>query len=305
MFSSLTQPNYPSVALGISAERLTAVELQGEGRGSFGIKQAATFDLPSGICVPSFADSNIDDIPEFAGYVREVATSAGLLGQKRWSVSLPGSVARTAILTLEAQPSSKAETEEVLNWKAEQSFGAGMMELRLSTKQISPDREGRSRFLATAIRLDVLDEYETVFESLGWHTGLLLPRAVGESNWLLRANSRSDSMLISTQNDGFTAFVFRNGEPAVVRNVTCSTSEVDDEIYRLLMFYNDRYPDSRLADMLVVGGTVSPERIDTVSSEALGYTVTQLRSEDVGLHMPGSTFSFADIAAPSGLATLG
>ncbi|HMT09118.1 MAG TPA: hypothetical protein PKA82_14030 [Pyrinomonadaceae bacterium] len=305
MFSSLTQPNYPSVALGISAERLTAVELQGEGRGTFGIKQAATSDLPSGLCIPSFAEQNIDNAAEFADCIREVAMSAGLLGQKRWSVSLPGAVARTAILTLETQPASKGETEEILNWKAEQSFGSGTMEMRLSTKQINPDRDGRARFLATAIKLAILDEYETVFESLGWHTGLLLPRAVGESNWLLRANSQSDSVLISTQTDGFTAFVFRNGEPAVVRNVTCSTAEVDDEIYRLLMFYNDRYPDSRLSDMLVIGGSVSPERVDNVASEALGYTVPQLRSEDVGLHMPGSTFSFADIAAPSGLAALG
>lgn len=62
MFSSLTQPNYPSVALGISADRLTAVELQGEGRGVYGIKQAATFDLPAGICVPSFAESNIETL---------------------------------------------------------------------------------------------------------------------------------------------------------------------------------------------------------------------------------------------------
>lgn len=305
MFSSLTQPNYPSVALGISAERLTAVEIQGEGRGNFGIKQAASFDLAPGICVPSFSEQNIADLAEFASYVREVVTSAGLLGRKRWSVSLPGSVARTAILTLEAQPTSRAETEEVLNWKAEQSFGAGIMEMRLSTKSINPDRDGRSRFLATAIKLAVLDEYESVFESLGWHTGLLLPRIVGEANWLLRANSQSDSVLISTQSDGFSAFVFRNGEPAVVRNVTCLPAEVDDEIYRLLMFYNDRYPDSLLSNMLVIGGTVSAERIDIVASEALGYTVPQLQSEDVGLYMPGSTFTFADVAAPSGLAALG
>lgn len=305
MFSSLTQPNYPSVALGISADRLTAVELQGEGRGGYGIKQAATFDLPAGICVPSFAESNIDNIAEFAGYVREVATSAGLLGQKRWSVSLPGAVARTTILTLEAQPTSKAETEEVLNWKAEQSFGAATMEMRLSARQIHPGSDGRTRFLATAIKLAVLDEYETAFESLGWHVGMLLPRVVGESNWLLRTSSKADSVLISTQSDGLTAFVFRNGEPVVVRNVTCSTSEVDDEVYRLLMFYNDRYPDSRLAEMLVVGGTLSSERIDAVANEALGYTVQQLRSEDVGLFLPGSTFSFADLAAPAGLAALG
>lgn len=305
MFSSLTQPNYPSVALGISSERLTAVELQREGRGGFSIKQAATVDLPAGVIVPSFADTNIADRAEFAGYIQDVASSSGLLGQKRWSVSLPGAVARTAILTLEAQPTSRAETEEVLNWKAEQSFGASALQLRLSTQAIKPDRDGRPRYLSTAIQLAVLDEYESVFEGLGWHTGLILPRALCESNWLLRSEPRSDSVLISTQDEGFTAVVFRDGEPAVVRNVTCSPNELDDEVFRLLMFYNDRYPDSTLGDMLIVGETLSPQQISVISADALGYEVSQLRSEDIGLFMPGSTFRFADVAAPAGLAALG
>lgn len=305
MFSSLTQPNYPSIALGITADRLTAVELQREGRGNFGIKQAATIDLPSGLIAPSFAEINIEDRAEFAGYINDVASSSGLLGQKRWSVALPGAVARTAILTLEAQPTSRSESEAVLNWKAEQSFGVSATQLRMSTVAIKPDREGRARFLATAIQLVVLDEYESVFESLGWHTGLILPRAVGESNWLLRSGSRSDSVLISTQNDGFTAFVFRDGEPAVVRNVTCTPADIDDEVFRLLMFYNDRYPDSTLGDMLIIGDALSPDQVRGISSEALGYEVSQLRSEDVGLFIPGSTFRFADLAAPAGLAALG
>ena len=48
-------------------------------------------------------------------------------------------------------------------------------------------------------------------------------------------------MLISGQNDGFTALLLRGTEPSVVRSVTCEQNEIDDEIYRLLMFYNDRF----------------------------------------------------------------
>ena len=36
----------------------------------------------------------------------------------------------------------------------------------------------------TAVHLSVLAEYESVFAALGWQAGLLLPRHVGEEQWL-------------------------------------------------------------------------------------------------------------------------
>src|SRR5436190_17281474 len=99
MISSLTQPHYPNAALGIEEERLTAISLQG-GRGGFSVKQAATVDLPAGLLKPGFVEQNISDPREFSACLAELAESAGLLSQKRWSVALPSETARTAILVL-------------------------------------------------------------------------------------------------------------------------------------------------------------------------------------------------------------
>ena len=41
MFSILTEPNYPKAAIGLERESVTALALQKEGRGQFGVKQAA------------------------------------------------------------------------------------------------------------------------------------------------------------------------------------------------------------------------------------------------------------------------
>ena len=176
MFSALTQPNYPNAALGIEEGRITAVALQGQGRGNFAIKQAATVDLPTGLLRPNFLETNITNVAEFASCLREAVESAGLLKQKRWSVAMPSNTARTAILVLDSEPASKQEADEILDWKAEQNFGAPAAALRLSKQKISPDEKGRSRFFATAVSLPVIDEYETQFESLGWKAGLILPR---------------------------------------------------------------------------------------------------------------------------------
>lgn len=302
------QPNYPKAALGLEKEFITALALQKEGRGIYGIKQAATVELPNDLLNPSFTEKNIASPNEMSVMLEEVCVKAGLNGQKRWSVSLPGNTARTAILTLENEPASKKELEEVLDWKAENSFGAPSGELRLSLDKISPDREGKARYFATAVKLSVIDEYETLFEDFGWQAGLILPRALSEANWLMGNNGQTDSLLISSQSDGFTALLMRGNEPVVVRNVTCTENETDDEIYRLLMFYHDRLAvtdGNNLERVLVVGKNLDHKRIREISNEALGQELTVLRPEDIGLNVPVGSLDFDDLAAPAGAAALG
>ena len=309
MLSALTQPNYPKAAIGLERDAVTAIALEKEGRGYFSVRQAATIDLPSNLLTPSFLEKNIASPEELRVLLEDVVVSAGLMSQKNWSVSLPSNTARTAILTIDSGTASKGETEEILDWKAEQSFGAPAGELRITRNKISNDREGRSRYFATAVKLSVIDEYETIFESLGWTAGLILPRAVSETKWLLGGAGRADSLLLSSQNDGFTALLLRGDEPAVVRTVTCSAGERDDEVYRLLMFYNDRFADAQsggvLENLLVIGKDLIESRIREISTEALGRALRILRAEDVGLSVPAGNLSFDDLAAPAGLASLG
>lgn len=308
MLSALTQPNYPKAALGIEAESVTALSLQKEGRRQFGIKQAATIELPEHLLTPNFLEQNIHGAEEMLSLLEEVVTTAGLQKQKRWSVSLPGNTARTAILTLENEPASKEELTQILDWKTENTFGAPAGELRISRHKISADKEGKARYFATAIKLSIVDEYETLFERLGWQAGLVLPRAVSEAEWLIDKKGTSDSLLISSQSDGFTALLLRGDEPAVVRTVTCTESELDDEIFRLLMFYRDRLADEQsgnlLEKLLIIGKDITSARLREIASEALGRTLNILRPEDVGLNLPASNLKFDELAAPAGLASL-
>jgi len=308
MFSALTQPNYPKAALGLEQSSVTALALQKQGRGQYGIKQAATVELPTRLLNPNFIERNIADSAQLNALIDEALINSGMVGQKNWSVALPSNAARTAILTLESEPVSKKELEEILDWKSEQVFGASAGEMRISLQKISPDSDGKVRYFATAVKLSVIDEYETLFESKGWKTGLILPRVVSEANWLMNSD-KSDSLLISSQFDGFTALLLRGNEPTVVRNVTCSESERDDEIFRLLMFYRDRIANEQsgnwLEKILVIGKDFVPQKIREISAEALGQTLKILRPEDVGLNLPASNLSFDDIAAPAGLAALG
>lgn len=307
MFEFLSQPNFPKAAIGVEQTAVSVIELRREGRGRFGVERAATVELPRNLLNPSFTERNIASVPEFRAILEEAVVSAGLLSQKNWSVSLPSSTARSVILTLDA--AGKGQTEEVLDWKAEQSFGAPAGQLRITRYKISNDREGRERYFATAVKLSVIDEYESIFESFGWKAGLILPRAVAETKWISDENSAMDSLLISSQGDGFTAVLLRGSEPRVVRSVTCAPEEIDDEIYRLLMFYNDRFSDAQggnlLSRLMLIGRDLVPERIRAISADAFGRTLAVVRPDDVGLSVPIGALSFDDLAAPAGLAAFG
>ncbi|HEX8288504.1 MAG TPA: hypothetical protein VF556_10930 [Pyrinomonadaceae bacterium] len=309
MLSALTQPNYPKAALGLEQNSVTALALQKESKAQYGIKQAATIELPRNLLTPNFTEKNIHAVEELRVLLDEAVETAGLGKQKRWSVSLPSNAARTAILTFDTEPASANELSEILDWKSEQIFGASSGEMRISRQKISADRDGKTRYFATAVKLSVIDEYETLFETQGWQAGLILPRAVCESNWLIDRKEKKDALLISSQTDGFTALLMRGEEPVVVRTVTCSESERDDEIFRLLMFYRDRLANEKnenlLEKLLIIGRDFVPAKIREISEEALGKALNIMRPEDVGLNLPASDLSFDDLAAPAGLAALG
>ena len=108
---------------------------------------------------------------ELVEALSELATGAGLLRQRKWSVALPEATTRTLILTLESQVTSRIELEEILKWKMERGFGAPVDELSISRDRLPSDSQGRGRYIAVALRASVLWEYESVFQSLGWSAG--------------------------------------------------------------------------------------------------------------------------------------
>jgi len=307
--SKLVNPRYPSTALGFEKGIATIVQLERGRGGSFSLRRAATVAIPETLVRPSFEERNISDPAELAAALRDLATSAGLLQQKRWSVALPDAASRTLILTLESPPASRAELEEVLTWKMERGFGTALAELAISRERLPADPQGKDRYLAVATPTAVLAEYESVLHSLGWRAGLIVPRHLGEGQWLTQNGSRGDALLLSSSEKGFTAVVFRGKQPLIVRTVACEPDECEDELFRLLLFYRDRRGGEseqvgQLARMLVVGNLLSKARACELVSETLGTTLRSLDAADLGLQLLTRELSFDAIAAPAGLATL-
>jgi hypothetical protein len=309
LFSRIVQPKYPSAAIGLEQGVASVVLLERRGN-TCSMQRAASFDVAESLITPSFEATNISDRAQLASVLRELVGSAGLLKQKKWSLSLPEATTKTLVLTIESQAQSSSELQDVLKWKIERGFGAQTDELSISKERLQKDTQGRDRYLAVGIRKSVLAEYEATLESLGWRIGLILPRHLGEAQWLVRNGSAGDALLLSGSGQGFTAVIFRDRHPLIVRSITCNPDECEDELYRLLLFYRDRNtPDSTeresyLSRLMVVGEGISKLRAGEIVRETTGDDVRALEAHDLGLQLPSRDFSFDALAAPAGLATM-
>jgi hypothetical protein len=310
LISRIIDPWYPSTAIGLERGVASVVHVEKGRSKSCTVRRAATFNLSESIIRPNFDEQNIPNVPQLASVLNELATSAGLIKQNRWSLSLPEATTRTLVLTMESQAQSSAEMQDVMRWKMERGFGAPPEELSISKEKLQKDAQGRDRYLAIGTRRDVLAEYESVLASLGWRAGLILPRHVGESQWLVRSGGAGDSLLLSGTNEGFTAVILRGHHPLIVRSVICSEQECEDEFYRLLLFYRDRRTSdddaatSPLRRMMIVGKGLTKQRATEIVNETTGGTLEPMEAEDLGLMLPSRDLSFDAIAAPAGLATL-
>ena len=305
VLDKLLQPRFPSSAVGIKTGTASVVQLE-RSRGSFVVKRAATISLPDNVVRSSFEESNVLDPNGLAVALTDLATSAGLLRQKKWSVTLPEASARTTIVTLETSGGSRREIEEVIEWKTERAFGLPLDQLRIGREELPANEQKQARVLVTAVRADVLAEYESVFAAMGWHTGLMLPRHVGEAQWLAHG-PEGDGLLLSAHEEGFTAVLLRNNRPITLRTVLCDTTECDDELHRLLLFYRDRSGSNgnapAVSRLLVMGDLLDKKRVTEIAQETLGVNLRPLSANDVGLTIPAD-LPFDLIAAPAGLARL-
>ena len=310
LLSRIVEPWYPATAIGLEKGIASVVHLERVKGSTCKLRRAATFNIAESLVRPSFDEPNIENAGQLVSVLNELAASAGLLKQKRWSLSLPEATTRTLVLTMESQSQSSAEVQDVLKWKVERGFGVPLEELSISKDRLLKDAIGRDRYLVIAVKKSVIAEYEAVLRALGWRAGLILPRHLGEAQWLVRNSTAGDSLLLSGSSQGFTGVIFRDKHPLIVRAVTCTEDEFEDEFYRFLLFYRDRGTPEGMATspgltrLMVIGSGITKQRAGEIVNETTGGDLRPLDAEDLGLQLPNREFSFDSIAAPAGLATL-
>lgn len=283
MFEALRTPKFPRNGLAIGEASVSVARSQSSGSRP-SVNQFAEVALPQGRVNAFFTESNFDS-GVLEDSILECADKAGLSDRKNWGLALPQGTARIATLALESEPKSTRELSEILEWKAGTAFGVDASHLRLSADRISNDVDGQIRYVVTAVCKGILSQYEELAAGLGWNVGLVLPRAMAESAVLAGAKS-GDQLLLSFSSNGFNGMVMRGTDPLIVRNVNCSESEVADELYRLALYYSDRYGaegKSLLSGVTTTGSRFDLHSLAEVCTEALGYELEVFTGDSFGV----------------------
>ena len=309
----LFAPALPARALAITEASLVLVALRRR-QGEYEAVRAGMVSLPPGLVKADFEQPNIGagsgtsgiEESRFVSCLEQVAAQAGLRRVGQLSVALPAGSARTFLLSLDNIPSSKAEMAQLVDWKIERSTGYPVDELRISRRRLG-DLEGYPQWLIGAVHRRVLSQYESLFDRVGWRAGLITPRVVGEASWLRAESSGEDLLLVSVNPRGFELMVLRAGEPLLVRDVECAPGEVENEFFRLMIYYRDRLiPEGappRLGGILTVSTPAEQQFFRDLAAAALEQPVLALSAAQIGLRLdPG--YTLPQMAAAAGLAAL-
>ena len=299
-------PRAPNTAAGFVDDNFAVVDLR-RGRQGFSLASSAVTQLPSGLISPAFDTLNIQDADELAQTIAQTAEAAGLLNKKRWSVALPDATARTLVVALESRPSSRRELNEVIAWKIERLIAAPSKDLRISRQRMNA-AGGQDRYVVTVAHNDVISQYESVFAGLGWNAGMVLPRHMGEAQWLMWDDSPGDKLLVSANRSGFTSLIVRNGDPVLVRTFVCEPESVADELHRFALYYRDRLVNdsaaaNTLTRILVLGGIDLAEARLAVA-DAIDSEPRLLDPAEFGMDLSGEAIRFDHLAGAAGLATV-
>jgi hypothetical protein len=301
----LLDPRTPQTAAGFVDDSFAVVDLRRSRRG-FSLASSAVTPLRKGLVTPGFDTSNLQDPAELIEIILQTAEAAGLSRKKRWSVALPEGSARTLVVTLESKPSGRRELNEILSWKIERVIATPTSDLRISRQRLSPGG-GQERYLVTVARDDVASEYEAMFKLMGWQTGLVLPRHLGEAQWLMWDQRPGDKMLVSANDSGFTSVIVRNREPVLVRSYACEPEARTDELHRFALYYRDRLAPAgspaEVTGMLVIGGMDVSEASRAVH-DALDAHPLVLDPAEFGLDLRGEPIRFDQLASAAGMATI-
>lgn len=302
------KPPIPNVAAGFISGTFVVVDLR-KSRNGLALASSALTPVPEGLLTPAFEGANIQDEEQLAQIITQTVEAAGLSNRKRWSVALPDAAARTVIITVEGKPSGRSELNELISWKTERAIGIPSSNLKIGRQSLSRSR-GQERYLVTAAREDVLAEYESLFRRVGWQAGLILPKHLGEAQWLISAGTSLERMLVSSSETGFNSMVIRKGEPVLVRSHECDQGAITDELYRFALFYKDRLaesdslaPAAKIDELLVVGDIDRADAMKAVT-DAIGESPRLASSNDYGLDLSSEPVRFDQLAAVAGLCTL-
>lgn len=278
----------PTFALSLSEEALCLVEIKKHWRKTL-LHHVAQVPLSQGVVKLSSAKPNIENPDEFLLQLKTLVEPYS----RPLSIvlSLPDLCARTSIFDFSTFPTKKQEQTALVNWRFQQDLKLDTSQSRLGfgvyvpasvTESSSSENPEKVRVLGTAIRNEIIEEYERMCLE-----AQLIPTAVGISGLdifdLYRPNIRDileleahphasispGAMFLFLSHWGFTFLAFQDGSPRFIRTkaialkAESSPSPLDSPAAESMGNTNDKHQGNQLSGGPLIHNTVAPDPSNT------------------------------------------
>jgi hypothetical protein len=208
--------------------------------------------------------------------VRQLLSLAGFKGSEI-AVVVPDEAVRIAFLTAENPTKNPEEQRTFIRWKLKKSVPFDVDTAQVAYRIVGPHRTGSGVDILVALSpRSVVQEYETLFESLDIHAGLVLPSTLAALN-LFRPPA-ADTLFVKVAPDCIATVVFQNRRVQFYRRVT--DLSLYDAIYPTVLYYQDKLGGTALDRMYVCGhNDLRPELVEV--QEKLGLTAQRIEPQSV------------------------
>lgn len=239
---SWLEPKYPPVAFDLDPKNLSMVRV-GHRKGQRK-KDAfiASFDveaIPPDIMEIDFLHARLAAPERFRAVLGKVIEKDPTKFS-RVSLLIPDNYARVAIIPFEEVPRSRRDAIELIRWKIKKSVPFRVEDAAVDYQVLESDRAGLS-VLAVLTPRSIVEEFESVFASIGIHAGLVELSTFSLINLCrsrLAEGSRDQELLLANVTGTFFSFViFRAGRIAFFRSKAFAAdvgSDASEAAIRLL-----------------------------------------------------------------------
>lgn len=226
----------PRLACEITTQSLIAARAKSDGKA---IDVHTVRRLEKDVVRPSLSAGNVTNASALGEAISSALSTVG--GRKRDLVAIiPDAAVRVLLLDFDKLPEKPAEAEPIIRFRLRKSVPFDADQAALSFQ--SYRKSDGVKVLAAVTPREVLQEYETAFQSRGYDPGYVVPSTLAVLNGvdadrptlLVKADGSFISVAIADQNE---IIFYRMLDVVAGRTGT----KIADEVYPSIVFFEDNY----------------------------------------------------------------